>query len=75
MRSETEPQYMPEHASASEKAEMSRPAKKGAFASEPTWKLTTSFHAYGSIEVRAIGSATRTSAGVCCQCEAPTNDN
>jgi hypothetical protein len=66
---------MPEHASASEKAEMSRPAKKGAFASEPTWKLTTSFHAYGSIEVRAIGSATRTSAGVCCQCEAPTNDN
>ncbi|KAH8644356.1 hypothetical protein IG631_01820 [Alternaria alternata] len=66
---------MPEHASASEKAEMSRPAKNGAFASEPTWKLVTSFHAYGSIEVRAIGSATRTSAGMYCQCEAQASDN
>jgi hypothetical protein len=65
---------MPEHASASEKAEISRPAKKGAFASEPTWKLVTSFQAYGSIEVRAIGSATRTSAGTCCQYEAQAND-
>jgi hypothetical protein len=65
---------MPEHASASEKAEISRPAKKGAFVSDPTWKLETSFHAYGSIEVRAIGSATLTSAGMSCQCEAQTNN-
>jgi len=60
---------MPEQASAREKAEMSKPAKKGAFVSVPTWKLDTSFQAYGSIEVRAIGSATRTSAVSPCQCE------
>lgn len=41
---------------------MSSPAKKGAFASEETSKFKTSFHAYGSMLVRAIGSATRTSA-------------
>jgi hypothetical protein len=67
IRSETLPQYIPLQASASEKAEMRRPAKNGAFVSEPTWKLETSFHAYGSIDVRAIGSATRTSAALSCQ--------
>lgn len=61
MRSETPPQYMPLHASASENAEMRSPAKKGAFDSEQTSKFETSFQAYGSIEVKAIGSATRTS--------------
>lgn len=48
----------------SEKAEISRPAKNGALDSEDTSKFSTSFHAYGSILVRAIGSATRTSAAV-----------
>jgi hypothetical protein len=50
-RSDTPPQYMPEHASASEKAEMRRPAKNGAFVSEPTWKFETSFHAYLKVAV------------------------
>jgi hypothetical protein len=45
MRSLTPPQYIPLQASASEKAEISRPAKNGAFVSEPTWKLETSFQA------------------------------
>jgi hypothetical protein len=48
----------------SEKAEMSRPAKNGALDSEETWKFRTSFQAYGSILVKAIGSATRTSARI-----------
>lgn len=67
IRSDTPPQYMPLQASASEKAEMSRPAKKGAFVSVQMWKLETSFQAYGRIEVRAIGSATRTRAVWPCQ--------
>lgn len=41
---------------------MSTPAQKGALDSEEMWKLDTSFQAYGSIDVRAIGSATRMSA-------------
>lgn len=41
---------------------MSSPAKKGAFDAEETSKFKTSFHAYGSMLVKAIGSATRTSA-------------
>lgn len=45
-----------------ENAEMSRPAKNGALDSEETSKSKTSFHAYGSMLVNAIGSATRTSA-------------
>ena len=43
---------------------MSRPAKNGALDSEETSKFRTSFHAYGSMLVNAIGSATRTSAAV-----------
>ena len=46
-----------------ENADMSSPAKKGAFDAEETSKFKTSFHAYGSMLVKAIGSATRTSAG------------
>ena len=46
-----------------ENADMSSPAKKGAFEAEETSKFKTSFHAYGSMLVKAIGSATRTSAG------------
>jgi hypothetical protein len=46
------------------KAEMSRPAKKGALDAEETSKLRTNFQAYGKMLVKAIGSATRTSAAV-----------
>lgn len=51
------------------KAEMSRPAKNGALDAEDTSKLRTSFHAYGSRLVKAIGSATRTSAAMRGQCK------
>jgi len=60
--SESAPQNIPLHASANENADMSSPAKKGAFDAEETSKFKTSFHAYGSMLVKAIGSATRTSA-------------
>jgi hypothetical protein len=43
---------------------MSRPAKKGALDAEETSKLRTNFQAYGKMLVKAIGSATRTSAAV-----------
>jgi hypothetical protein len=46
-----------------ENADMSSPAKKGALDTEETSKFKTSFHAYGSMLVKAIGSATRTNAG------------
>ena len=46
-----------------ENADMSSPAKNGALDTEETSKFKTSFHAYGSMLVNAIGSATRTSAG------------
>lgn len=78
--SERAPQNIPLHASACVpcercqstrrgvltrlKAEMSRPAKNGAFDAEETSKLRTSFQAYGSMLVRAIGSATLTSAAI-----------
>jgi hypothetical protein len=61
-RSDTDPHHIPLAASAREKAAIKQPAKKGAFASEETSKFNTSFQAYGNIEVKAIGSATRTSA-------------
>lgn len=47
---------------------MSRPAKKGALDAEEISKLRTSFHAYGRMLVKAIGSATRTSAAMEGQC-------
>ena len=61
-RSESPPQYMPVIDSAKAKADMSRPAKKEALFGSPTWNCRTSFHAYGNIDVSAIGSATLTSA-------------
>jgi hypothetical protein len=66
------PQNIPEQASAREKAATKTPAQKGALDSEETWKFDTSFHAYGKMDVRAIGSATRTSALVLCQLELDT---
>jgi hypothetical protein len=62
IRSDTPPQYMPLRASLAEKAAIKQPAKNGALDSDPTSKLETSFQAYGSIDVNAIGSATRTRA-------------
>lgn len=47
---------------------MSKPAKNGALDPEETLKLKTSFQAYGSMLVKAIGSATRTSAALNCKC-------
>jgi hypothetical protein len=66
-RSDTAPHHIPLAASAREKAAIKHPAKKGAFASVETSKFNTSFQAYGNIDVKAIGSATRTSALWECQ--------
>ena len=50
---------MPVMASEKEKAEIKNPAHSEASFSCPKWKFLTISHAYGKIEVIAIGSASR----------------